>query len=58
VARLNGLPVTGTLGILERAHQMGLVDITEAIEDLVSKTNFYITDTLAQKVIAEALDKR
>jgi predicted nucleic acid-binding protein len=39
IARLRGLAVTGTLGVLDLAAARGLVDLTDAFERL-ARTNF------------------
>ncbi len=49
VAETQGLRVTGTVGILERAHQQNLLDLTTALNALQS-TNFRISDALIKLV--------
>jgi predicted nucleic acid-binding protein len=51
-ASLLGLPITGTLGLLKRADQQGLLDIREAIR-LLMQTDFALTPAL----VKAALDK-
>jgi len=43
-----GLTVIGTLGILQEAHDRGLLDLRTAI-DLLAATNFKISDALLKK---------
>lgn len=45
-----GLAVIGTIGILERASQEGLVDLPDAIQKLLS-TDFYIDDELINAIL-------
>lgn len=45
-----GLRIVGTLGILERAHQVGLIDLKLAI-DRIRDTDFHVTDRLLESVI-------
>jgi predicted nucleic acid-binding protein len=52
VAVENGLPVAGTVGVLENAAEQGLVDLKKTLELLV-QTNFRIQP----KVISDALDR-
>ena len=51
-ARL-GLRVVGTLGVLLRAHELGLLDIREAVERLKA-TNFNGTDDLFERFLKQA----
>lgn len=55
-ARDKGLKVTGTLGILVKAKERGLVNIEDAIEDL-KQTNFRISIKLLNKIIASSEEK-
>jgi predicted nucleic acid-binding protein len=45
-----GLRIVGTLGILERAFQVGLIDLRLAI-DRIRETDFHVTDGLLQSVL-------
>jgi len=45
-----GLNIIGTLGVLEQAHERGLLDIREAIEQLKT-TNFNGTDALYKRFL-------
>lgn len=48
VARDLGIPVTGTLGLLARAAQRGMIDLADSFERL-KRTNFrYRQDTMDQ----------
>jgi len=49
-ARLQGLEVTGVLGVLERAHQQGLLDLETALNKLKA-TSFRISERLLEDVL-------
>ncbi len=49
-ARLQGLDVTGIIGVLERAHQQGLLDLETALNELKA-TTFFISNELIQDVL-------
>jgi len=51
-ARRLGLTVTGTLGILVRAAERGIVDLTSALNAL-QKTNFRASPDLLQQVLRD-----
>ena len=51
LAEAEGLSVTGTLGILEKASQQNLLILVEAIEKL-KQTNFYIDERVIQDLLA------
>ncbi len=53
-ARREGLLVSGTLGVLQQAHARRLIEIVPVMENLLRSTNFYLSDALAQRIIAEA----
>lgn len=44
-ARERDVPVTGTLGVIERAAQQGFLDLSDAFERL-KRTDFWISDAL------------
>jgi predicted nucleic acid-binding protein len=48
-ARKRGLPITGTLGILDQAAALGLIDINEALRRL-RHTNFRASAALLKKL--------
>lgn len=50
-ARQKGLAVTGTIGILEEAAQLGLLDLATAF-DRLRLTSFHCTEELMQNVLA------
>jgi predicted nucleic acid-binding protein len=57
-ARAHGLTVTGTLGVLERAAERGLIDLPDALTRLVT-TSFRVREELIQAVLArDAARKR
>jgi predicted nucleic acid-binding protein len=45
-----GLPITGILGILERAAIMQIIDLFTAVQNLQS-TSFWVSDSLLQKLL-------
>jgi predicted nucleic acid-binding protein len=50
VARRKGIPVTGTLGVLDRAAECGLVDFGQAIRQL-DRTNFHRPEKLLDALL-------
>lgn len=44
-----GIPITGTVGILDKAARLGLIDLREVLKDL-QETNFYIAKGLIEKL--------
>ena len=50
-ARRLGLAVTGTIGVLDRAAERGLVDLESAVAGL-RKTNFRIDPSLLEQLLA------
>jgi predicted nucleic acid-binding protein len=51
IALGRNLPLSGTLGVLERADSMGLVrDFTEVLQELKT-SGFFIADTLEQRLL-------
>jgi predicted nucleic acid-binding protein len=58
VARSRALTVTGTLGVLERAAERGLLDLPRTLSQLLT-TTFRVRDELIQAMLArEAARKR
>jgi predicted nucleic acid-binding protein len=49
-AMKRGVRIVGTLGILERAFQVGQIDLKDAIER-IRNTDFHVTDELLQSVL-------
>lgn len=49
-ARRRSIPVTGTLGVLDRAAERGLVDFSAAISQL-RKTNFYLPSDIVGSLL-------
>lgn len=57
-ARARALTVTGTLGVLERAAERGLIDLPSVLARLVT-TTFHVRDELLQAMLArDAARKR
>jgi len=52
MARDRGIPIIGTLGILDDAASQGLIDITEAIARL-QQTNFRISQRIIQTLLRD-----
>jgi predicted nucleic acid-binding protein len=50
VARKLGLSTAGTLGVLERAAEIGLIKLPEAL-DALRKTTFHATEKLLQEML-------
>ena len=48
-----GLDTIGTLGILRRAHQVGLTNLRKAVETLLTSTNFRASDQLIREILAD-----
>lgn len=58
VARSRGLTVTGTLGVLERAAERGLLELPSTLARLLT-TTFWVQDELLQAMLArDAARKR
>lgn len=57
VATERGLRVVGTVGVLELAAEMGLIDLKEAFER-VKPTDFWISHTLLDERLAQFLRRR
>jgi predicted nucleic acid-binding protein len=56
-ARSRGLTVTGTLGVLERAAERGLLDLPNTLARLVT-TSFRVRDELIQGMLARDTARR
>ncbi|KKJ00018.1 DUF3368 domain-containing protein [Prochlorothrix hollandica] len=50
IAQSQGLSVTGTLGLLDRAASQQLIDLPSVIEKL-QKTSFWVSDRLLQQLL-------
>jgi len=44
-AKRRNLAITGTIGVLERAAEMGLIDLSQAFDE-IRKTDFWISPEL------------
>jgi predicted nucleic acid-binding protein len=51
-AQAEGLAVSGTIGVLDRAASRGLVDLRSAF-DALTKTNFRIAPSIFDRVLAD-----
>jgi predicted nucleic acid-binding protein len=49
-----GLSIIGTLGILLRAKQKGLISAVKPFVELMKQTNFRVSDDLYQTVLGKA----
>ena len=56
-ARRLGLAVTGTIGVLDRAAERGLIDLESAVASL-RQTNFRIDPTLLEQLLAADRPRR
>lgn len=54
IARLSGLTVTGTLGVLVKAKQAGLLQRMAPVIDALRHTTMYLTPHLIEMVLTEA----
>ena len=54
IAREHGLPVIGTLGVVLRAKQQGLISAVKPLMDLLAATGFRMSDALYQDVLRRA----
>ena len=54
MARVNGLPVTGTLGILLRAKEAGFLTAIRPTLEQLQKTTMWLPEELVHLVLAEA----
>ena len=52
-----GLPVAGTVGVLERAAERGFISLPQALQRL-GQTNFHITHELLQQALARDAARR
>lgn len=50
-ARRMGIPITGTLGILERAARQDLINLVQAI-DRIRQTDFAVSDELVELILS------
>jgi predicted nucleic acid-binding protein len=58
IALSRNLPLSGTLGVLERADTVGLVsDFPQTLKQL-RESGFYITDVLEQQLLQRHLERR
>ena len=57
VARAQGIEVTGTLGVLDRAARRGLIDLATAFAALQA-TNFHARQDLLDRLLAEDRQRR
>ena len=49
-AKRRAIPVTGTLGILDKAAERGLIDLRVVVEQL-GKTNFYLSENAIKSLL-------
>jgi predicted nucleic acid-binding protein len=49
-AKRRAIPVTGTLGILDRASERGLIDLPVVVDEL-RKTNFYLSANAVKSLL-------
>ncbi|WP_165235987.1 DUF3368 domain-containing protein, partial [Aquisphaera insulae] len=56
-ARQRGLAVVGTLGVLDRAAELELIDLPKVLEQLEA-TNFHARDDLIQAVLQRDQQRR
>ena len=56
-ARRRGLTVFGTIGILERAAELGLIDLAQAVGKL-RQTNFFVSPELLNAALERDIERR
>jgi predicted nucleic acid-binding protein len=56
-ANKRNLPVVGTLGVLERAAELGRVDFPQALTQL-KQTSFYISESLEKSFLARDAERK
>jgi predicted nucleic acid-binding protein len=54
IARLNGLTCTGTLGVLIKAKERGLLPQVSPVIEELRRTTIYLTPALIKNVLEEA----
>jgi predicted nucleic acid-binding protein len=54
IAHLNGLTCTGTLGVLVKAKQQGLLPSVSPVIEALRSTTMYLSQTLIEMVLREA----
>lgn len=57
VAREHGIPVTGTLGVLERAAERGLLNLEQAI-DALRRTSYRIREEVLESLLKRHAQRR
>ncbi len=58
IALSRNIPLSGTLGILERADAIGLVDDFPRVLDSLAESGFFIAETLKQLMLKRHIDRR
>lgn len=59
IAQRWGIPVVGTLGILLRAKDEGLVvEVRALMHELMSKANFWVSESLQRTVLRQASEEK
>jgi predicted nucleic acid-binding protein len=56
IAREQGIPVAGTLGVLRAAYERGLIELSDAITRLV-RHGFRLSDRLARQILRDLSDE-
>jgi len=57
IARLNGLAFTGTLGVLLRAKQAGLLDSIRPTLEKLQTTTMWLPEDLVHSILVEAQER-
>jgi predicted nucleic acid-binding protein len=58
IALSRNLPLSGTLGVLERADRLGLVSNFQQVLQRLKSSGFFITETLEQKLLERHRTRR
>jgi predicted nucleic acid-binding protein len=54
LARRLGITFTGTLGVITKAKQRGLVPAVKALLERMKQVGFYISDALEERILRDA----
>jgi uncharacterized protein len=58
IALSRNIPLSGTLGVLERADAIGLVHDFEKVLNTLAESGFFIAETLKQRMLKRHIDRR
>ncbi|MGB9246017.1 MAG: hypothetical protein WCC03_21915 [Candidatus Acidiferrales bacterium] len=58
IALSRNIPLSGTLGVLERADAVGLVDGFPEVLDSLAESGFFVAEPLKQRMLKRHIDRR